>query len=59
MTKRTTLAEIFRAAGKAHHHEQDTLSAEFRAADAEMRARAPSADRTLSYANWFLTRRVA
>jgi hypothetical protein len=37
--------------------DQDTLSADLRTVDAEMRARAPSADWTLYYADWFLARR--
>lgn len=35
---------------------QETLSAGLRSADAEMRARAPSADWTQYYAEWFLAR---
>jgi hypothetical protein len=86
MTRRATLAEIFRAAGKAHHRafaatngadprwpewyaqdlaptlsailgtelKPDALAADLRMVDATMRTRAPSADWTLYYADWFL-----
>ena len=89
MTRRTTLAEIFRAAGKAHHRafaatngddsrwpewyardlaptlsavlgielEPDALTADLKTVDAELHARAPLADWTLYYADWFLARR--
>jgi hypothetical protein len=91
MPPRITLAEIFRAAGRAHYRafaaangddprwpewyardlapmlssvlgtelKPDALTADLKIVDAEMRARAPSADWTLYYADWFLARRSA
>jgi len=91
MTRSTTLAQIFRAAGKAHHRafaatngddprwpewyaqdlaptlsavlsielKPDALAMDLKTADAEMRARAPSADWAMYYADWFLARRSA
>jgi hypothetical protein len=88
MSPRLTLAEIFRAAGRAHHRafaatngddpgwpewyardlaptlsavlgielQQDALAADLKTVDADMRARLPSANWTLYYAEWFLAR---